>query len=272
MKEDNVAVRTEDEEKKLRLEQGERAERSANDGEPLGEQAENSAEKSCAAAEKEHEAEEQDYKKVRRPNVWKRFVKRAFDLVASGAAILLLSPFFLLFTPIVAIAMKGNPFFCQERAGKDGKPFKVIKYRSMTNAKDKDGNLLPNDQRITKFGKLLRKLSLDELPQLFNIFAGQMSVVGPRPLHMIYNDRYNAFQKQRLLVKPGLTGLAQVSGRNALSWEQKFEKDVLYIEKCGFFYDCKIIFLTFIKVLKRESIDSENKVGTDAFLGTKNDG
>ena len=209
---------------------------------------------------------------VKKPSLPKRFVKRSFDLVSSGLAIVILLPFFLLFTPLVAIAMKGNPFFVQERAGKDGKAFKVIKYRSMNNKRDADGNLLPNEQRITKFGKLMRKLSIDELPQLFNIFMGQMSVVGPRPLHMKYNDRYNDFQRQRLLVKPGLTGLAQVSGRNAISWEEKFEKDVEYIEKCSFITDLKIIFQTVVKVIKHESIDSNDKIGTEEFMGDKNNG
>lgn len=209
---------------------------------------------------------------VKKPSLLKRFVKRSFDLVSSGLAIVILLPFFLLFTPLVAIAMKGNPFFVQERAGKDGKAFKVIKYRSMNNKRDADGNLLPNEQRITKFGKLMRKLSIDELPQLFNIFMGQMSVVGPRPLHMKYNDRYNDFQRQRLLVKPGLTGLAQVSGRNAISWEEKFEKDVEYIEKCSLITDLKIIFQTVVKVIKHESIDSNDKIGTEEFMGDKNNG
>lgn len=209
---------------------------------------------------------------VKKPSLLKRFVKRSFDLVSSGLAIVILLPFFLLFTPLVAIAMKGNPFFVQERAGKDGKAFKVIKYRSMNNKRDADGNLLPNEQRITKFGKLMRKLSIDELPQLFNIFIGQMSVVGPRPLHMKYNDRYNDFQRQRLLVKPGLTGLAQVSGRNAISWEEKFEKDVEYIEKCSLITDLKIIFQTVVKVIKHESIDSNDKIGTEEFMGDKNNG
>lgn len=212
-----------------------------------------------------------NYKKVKRPNLFKRMVKRSFDFFTSFVAITLLLPFFIIFTPIVAIAMKGNPFFVQERAGKDGKPFKLIKYRSMTNAKDKEGNLLPNEQRITKFGKIMRKLSIDELPQLFNIFLGQMSVVGPRPLHLKYNDRYNEFQKQRLLVKPGLTGLAQVSGRNAITWEDKFIKDVEYVGAVGLFYDIKIIFMTIGKVLKSESIDASGKVGTDEFMGDKND-
>lgn len=209
-----------------------------------------------------------EYKIVKKPNWFKRLVKRTFDICSSLFAIILLLPFFLLFTPIVAIAMKGNPFFVQERAGKNGKAFKIIKYRSMNNKRDSDGNLLPNEQRITKFGSIMRSLSFDELPQLFNIFVGQMSVVGPRPLHMRYNDRYNDFQKQRLMVKPGLTGLAQVSGRNAISWEEKFEKDVEYVEKMSFWFDLKIIFKTILKVLCRDSINSDSCiVGVEDFYG-----
>lgn len=183
--------------------------------------------------------------------MYKHFFKPLFDFLLSLLAIIILSPFFLLFTLIVAIAMKGDPFFVQERAGKKGKPFKLIKYRSMTNKRDKDGNLLPNEQRITKFGKLLRKLSLDELPQIFNIFFGQMSIVGPRPLHMKYNERYNYVQKKRLDVRPGLTGYAQVHGRNAISWEEKFDKDVFYVDNLSFRLDVKIFFDTIISVLKK---------------------
>ena len=201
--------------------------------------------------------------------MYKHFFKPLFDFLLSLLAIIILSPFFLLFTPIVAIAMKGNPFFVQERAGKKGKPFKLIKYRSMTNKRDKDGNLLPNEQRITKFGKLLRKLSLDELPQIFNIFFGQMSIVGPRPLHMKYNERYNYVQKKRLNVRPGLTGYAQVHGRNAVSWEEKFDKDVFYVDNLSFRLDVKIFFDTIISVLKKQGIDKEGQVGTEEFLGTR---
>lgn len=208
-----------------------------------------------------------NYKKVKRPNLFKRIVKRCFDFCASFVAIVLLSPFFIIFTPIVAIAMKGNPFFVQKRPGKDGKVFKMIKYRTMTNAKDKEGNLLPDEQRLTKFGKIMRKLSIDELPELFNILVGNMSVVGPRPLLVQYMPLYNEFQAQRHLVRPGLTGLAQVSGRNAISWQQKFEKDIEYIEKMSFFFDIKIIIMTVVKVFKREGISQDGQATMEFFTG-----
>ena len=223
-----------------------------------------------ASEDKEEDVEvktESAFVPVKKPNLWKRFVKRSFDLVSSFLAIVLLSPFFILFTPIVAIAMKGNPFFVQKRPGKNGKIFSLIKYRTMTNAKDKDGNLLPDDVRLTKFGKIMRKLSIDELPELFNIFAGQMSVVGPRPLLVQYLPLYNEFQAQRHLVRPGLTGLAQVSGRNAISWQQKFEKDIEYIEKMGFFFDLKVIFMTIGKVFKSEGISQEGQATMEFFTG-----
>ncbi len=213
--------------------------------------------------------EETTFTPVKKPSLWTRFIKRAFDICSSGAVILVLLPFFILFTPIVAIAMKGNPFFIQKRPGKDGKIFKLIKYRTMTNAKDKDGNLLPDADRLTKFGKFLRSTSLDELPELFCIFSGKMSVVGPRPLLVKYLPLYNDFQKQRHLVRPGLTGLAQISGRNALTWEAKFEKDVEYITKMGFFFDLKIIFQTIKKVLVREGISEEGNATMEEFLGNE---
>ena len=201
--------------------------------------------------------------------MYRHFFKPLLDFILSLLAVIVLSPFFLLFTPIVAIAMKGNPFFVQERAGKKGKPFKLIKYRSMTNKKDENGNLLPNDQRITKFGKLLRKLSLDELPQLFNILCGQMSIVGPRPLHVKYNDRYNFNQAKRLRARPGLTGYAQVHGRNAVSWEEKFDMDVYYVENVSFLLDIKILIDTVMCVLKREGVNNGAQIGTEEFMGTK---
>ena len=213
--------------------------------------------------------EDSAFMPVKKPSLWTRFVKRAFDICSSGAVIIVLLPFFILFTPIVAVAMKGNPFFVQKRPGKDGKIFNLIKYRTMTNAKDKDGNLLPDADRLTKFGKFLRSTSLDELPELFCIFFGTMSVVGPRPLLVKYLPLYNDFQKQRHLVRPGLTGLAQISGRNALTWEAKFEKDVEYITKMGFFFDLKIIFQTIKKVLVREGISEEGNATMEEFLGNE---
>ncbi len=201
--------------------------------------------------------------------MYRKFFKRVFDVVSSGAVILTLLPFFIIFTPIVAIAMKGNPFFVQERAGLDGKPFHLLKYRTMSNAKDENGELLTNEKRLTKFGKLIRALSLDELPQLFNIFIGKMSVVGPRPLYMKYIERYNDFQSQRLLAKPGLTGLAQIEGRNAIEWENKFNLDVKYVNNITFLGDMKIIFKTITKVIKRDGISQGQNAYTPEFKGTK---
>ena len=161
--------------------------------------------------------EETTFTPVKKPSLWTRFVKRTFDICSSGAVILVLLPFFILFTPIVAIAMKGNPFFIQKRPGKDGRIFNLIKYRTMTNAKDKEGNLLPDADRLTKFGKFMRSTSLDELPELFCIFFGTMSVVGPRPLLVSYLPYYTEYEMHRHDVRPGLTGLAQIKGRNNIT-------------------------------------------------------
>ena len=206
---------------------------------------------------------------VNKPSFFTRLIKRIFDILSSSLAILALLPFFIVFTPIVAIKMKGNPFFTQLRPGKDEEIFRLIKYRTMTNEKDKEGNLLSDTDRLTKFGHVMRSLSIDELPELVNIFIGNMSVVGPRPLLVKYLPLYNDFQKQRHIVRPGLTGYAQVSGRNALSWEAKFEKDVVYIEKCSFWFDLKIIFLTVKKVFFREGISQEGEATMEEFFGTK---
>lgn len=199
--------------------------------------------------------------------MYKHFFKPLFDFVLSGLALIVLSPFFLLLTPIVAIAMKGNPFFVQKRPGKNGKIFSMIKYRTMTNAKDKDGNLLPDEDRLTGFGKLMRKLSIDELPEIFNIFIGDMSIVGPRPLLVQYLPLYNETQARRHEVRPGLTGLAQVSGRNAISWAQKFEKDVYYVDHISLLLDVKILFMTVGKVLKRDGINQEGQATMEFFTG-----
>ncbi len=214
---------------------------------------------------KEKKAEIPEDKKVYVPNLCKRFVKRSFDIVFGGCLLLVLSPFFLLFTPVVAIAMKGNPFFVQPRPGKNGKIFKMLKYRTMTNAKDKDGNLLPDEKRLTRFGKLMRKLSVDELPEAWNIFIGQMSVVGPRPLLVRDMTFFDEVTMQRQIVSPGLTGLAQVRGRNDISWEDKFRYDLEYIRKQGFFYDLRILFETVFKVFRSEGINTQGMATSEDY-------
>lgn len=196
--------------------------------------------------------------------LYKVFFKRFYDIVLSGLAILVLSPILLILIIVGAIKMKGNPFFTQLRPGKNEKIFKLIKFRTMSNAKDENGNLLPDDVRLNKYGKLLRSTSLDELPELFNIFVGHMSIVGPRPLLVEYLPYYTEEEKHRHDVRPGLTGWAQINGRNNISsWEARFNHDIYYVENCSLRLDVKILFLTAIKVLKRSDIlvGSEIKVG-----------
>lgn len=201
--------------------------------------------------------------------MYAKFFKRAIDLLVSLVAIVLLLPVFLILSVIGAIAMKGNPFFTQLRPGKKGKDgnekiFKLIKFRTMSNAKDKDGNLLPDDVRLNKYGKLLRSTSLDELPELWNILKGDMSIVGPRPLLVEYIPYYREVERRRHDARPGLTGWAQVNGRNAIdSWEQRFEYDIEYIDNMSFLFDVKIVLKTIIKVIKRSDIQvgSEIKAG-----------
>jgi lipopolysaccharide/colanic/teichoic acid biosynthesis glycosyltransferase len=205
--------------------------------------------------------------------MYAKFFKRLIDLFASVAALLVLSPFLLILTAVGAIAMKGNPFFCQERPGKKGKDgqekiFKLIKFRTMTNEKDDYGNLLPDDQRLGKYGRFLRSTSLDELPEIINIALGQLSIVGPRPLLVKYLPRYTEEQRRRHDVRPGLTGLAQVNGRNAISWEEKFKLDVEYVDNITFIGDVKIILATVKAVLKREGISSETSATMEEFMGS----
>lgn len=202
--------------------------------------------------------------------MYKHFLKRLFDFIISATALIVLIPFFLIFTPIVAIAMRGNPFFVQKRPGKKGKIFKIIKYRTMTNKKDEEGNLLPDKDRLTKFGRIMRSLSIDELPELINIFLGQMSIVGPRPLLVSYLPLYNKFQARRHEVRPGLTGYAQVNGRNAISWQEKFELDVYYVDHCSFILDIKIFFKTILKVLKKDGISQSGEATMEFFVGNTN--
>lgn len=206
---------------------------------------------------------------------YKCFFKRFYDVLLSGVAILILSPVFLILIILGAIKMKGNPFFTQLRPGKikrktgEEKIFRLIKFRTMTCEKDENGNLLPDEKRLTKYGKILRSTSLDELPELFNIFVGHMSIVGPRPLLVQYLSRYSEQQRRRHSVQPGLTGYAQVNGRNAVSWEDKFKLDIEYVDKITLFVDVKIIFKTVACVLKKDGINSETSVTMEEFRGNE---
>lgn len=182
--------------------------------------------------------------------------------------LLILSPLFLIVILLLLIANNGRPFFLQKRPGKNGKIFKVIKFKTMNDKKDLKGNLLPDADRLTGVGKFIRKTSLDEIPQLLNVIKGDMSLVGPRPLLVEYLPLYNKQQKRRHEVKPGITGWAQVNGRNAISWEQKFEYDVWYVDHLSFFLDVKIIWLTFKKVFKSEGINSDTAATMEKFKGT----
>lgn len=200
--------------------------------------------------------------------MYSKYIKRPMDFFLSFCAIVVLSPVFLLLTVLGAIKMKGNPFFTQLRPGKNEKIFKLIKFRTMTCEKDENGELLPDEDRLTTYGKILRTTSLDELPELFNILKGDMAVIGPRPLLVQYLPLYNSFQKRRHEVRPGLSGLAQVNGRNSITWEQKFEDDVKYVDNITFLGDVKIILVTFLKVFKREGISQENNATMEPFKGT----
>lgn len=200
--------------------------------------------------------------------IYERWLKRPIDFVLSLCAIIFLSPLLLLLAIIGAIKMQGNPFFTQERPGLDEKIFKLIKFRTMSNARDKEGNLLPDEARLNKYGKFLRSTSLDELPELFNILFGEMSIIGPRPLLVKYLPRYTAEQHRRHDVRPGLTGYAQAHGRNALSWEDKFKMDVWYVDNLTFKTDLRIFVDTVKIVLRREGISGGGEATMSEFLGT----
>lgn len=200
--------------------------------------------------------------------MYKKFFKRIIDFSLSLIALIVLFPFLFLLAIIGAFAMKGNPFFTQLRPGKNERIFKLIKFRTMSCEKDKFGNLLPDEIRLTKYGKFLRKTSLDELPELINILIGDMSIVGPRPLLVQYLSLYNERQRHRHDVRPGLTGLAQVKGRNGISFEERFEFDLEYIQKISLKTDVLIIFETVKAVLKREGISSETSETMEEFKGT----
>ena len=199
--------------------------------------------------------------------MYRNFFKRFFDFILSLVALIVLSPILIVFTVIGMIKMKGNPFFTQDRPGKDEKIFKLIKFRSMSEEKDENGNYLSDDVRLTKYGKWLRSSSIDELPELFNILKGDMAIVGPRPLLVQYLPLYNEEQRHRHDVRPGLTGLAQVNGRNLLSWSEKFAYDIKYVKNITLIGDIKIILKTVKNVLKHEGISGENSSTMEVFTG-----
>lgn len=206
---------------------------------------------------------------MRRPKgLYEKYFKRLIDLFCGYSALIVFWWLYLLLTVLGAIFMRGNPFFTQDRPGKNGKVFKLIKFRTMDNRKDKKGKLLPDELRLNKYGRFLRKTSLDEIPEVFNIIRGDMSVIGPRPLLVKYLKLYNEEQRHRHDVRPGLTGYAQAHGRNALSWEDKFAMDVWYTRHISFICDLRILWDTILSVIKRDGISSEGSVTTEEFKGT----
>lgn len=203
--------------------------------------------------------------------MYARCFKRIIDFSLSLIALIVLSPLLVILTILGTFFMRGNPFFTQERPGKNEKIFKLIKFRTMDNRRDKDGNLLPDEVRLNKYGRFLRTSSFDELPELANIVKGDMSLIGPRPLLVAYLPRYNEFQRHRHDVRPGLTGYAQAHGRNTVSWEDKFAMDVWYTTHITFKEDIKIILSTINTVLKHEGISSESSATMEEFMGTPKD-
>ena len=199
--------------------------------------------------------------------MYKTIIKSVMDFSIALLGLVILSPLFILVTVGLFIANQGKPFFIQKRPGKNGKIFSIIKFKTMNDKNNNKGNVLPDAERLTKMGRLVRKTSLDEIPQLINVLKGDMSLIGPRPLLPEYLPLYNDFQKRRHEVKPGITGWAQVNGRNSISWQQKFEYDTWYVDNVSFILDCKIVFLTIKKVFKREGITAENSVSAETFKG-----
>lgn len=201
--------------------------------------------------------------------LYKKLFKPLFDILIAVIGLLLLSPIFLLVMLLLAMSNAGKPFFFQSRPGENTRIFKVIKFKTMNDKTGSDGKLLPDRDRLTSIGKFVRKTSLDEIPQLLNVIIGDMSLVGPRPLLVSYLPLYTDFQKQRHLVKPGITGWAQINGRNAISWEQKFNLDVWYVKHQNFALDLRILFNTVNKVIKSEGINTQGQATTKPFTGTK---
>ena len=200
--------------------------------------------------------------------MFENIIKPAFDFFIAILGLIILSPVFIVIIIILSISNKWNPFFFQLRPGKNEKIFKLVKFKTMNDKRDENGNSLSDADRLTKIGNFIRKTSLDEIPQLINVLKGDMSLVGPRPLLIQYLPLYNQKQKRRHNVKPGITGLAQVNGRNAISWEQKFEYDVQYVDRLSFILDVKILFLTVFKVFKSEGISQKGEATIQPFKGT----
>lgn len=208
-------------------------------------------------------------KKFKETEVYANFFKRLIDFILSACAILILGIPLLIFALLIKFKLGSPVLFKQRRPGKDGKIFEIYKFRTMTDARDTNGNLLPDNERLTDFGKLLRSTSIDELPEILNIFKGDMAIIGPRPLLEEYLPLYNEEQAHRHDVRPGLTGWAQINGRNTISWEDKFMYDVEYVRNISFMFDLKIFFLTIKKVFVREGINASAEVTMDKFRGSK---
>lgn len=199
--------------------------------------------------------------------VYRNFFKRFLDLIVSLVAFCLLLPLFIIVTALLYVANQGKPFFVQQRPGKHGRIFWLVKFKTMNDRKDAAGNLLSDADRLTLVGKFIRKTSLDEIPQLINVIKGEMSLIGPRPLLVEYLPLYNDTQKRRHEVRPGITGWAQVNGRNAIGWKEKFELDVWYVDNMSFLLDCKIIIFTLLKVVKSEGVSQQGHVTMTKFEG-----
>lgn len=198
---------------------------------------------------------------------YRNYFKRFLDLIVSLVAFSLLLPLFIIVTALLYVANQGKPFFVQQRPGKDGRIFRLVKFKTMNDRKDAAGNLLSDAERLTAVGRFIRKTSLDEIPQLINVIKGEMSLIGPRPLLVEYLPLYNNTQKRRHEVRPGITGWAQVNGRNAIGWKEKFELDVWYVDNMSFLLDCKIIIFTLMKVVKSEGVNQQGHVTMTKFEG-----
>jgi undecaprenyl phosphate N,N'-diacetylbacillosamine 1-phosphate transferase len=199
--------------------------------------------------------------------IYKKYIKSKIDFILALLGFLILSPVFVIITFCLFFANQGKPFFIQKRPGKNGKIFSIVKFKTMNDKKDQNGELLKDAERLTKVGNFVRKTSLDEIPQLLNVIKGDMSLIGPRPLLTHYLHLYNDFQNRRHEVKPGITGWAQVNGRNAISWDKKFEYDVWYVDNISFWLDCKIILKTIQKVIQSEGINAANAATIEPFNG-----